>query len=129
MVSLAEPPAVIVVGSTVAVAPDGSPDTLIDTDCGSPDTTVVSTDPVSVPPRATRPMAGVVAIEKSLGGAGLGDGLNVGPGGLTDGLVGGLACAVVDGLAGGLADGEAVMDGVGVGGGVGSVGSGSMKSR
>src|SRR5690349_2953020 len=67
MASLAEPPEVIEVGSTVAVAPEGSPDTLSVTDCGSPAATVVSTEPETVPPRTTLATEGVAAIVKSLG--------------------------------------------------------------
>ena len=66
IVNVDDEPAVIVAGAKDAVAPDGSPLALRETDCALPDVTAVETVAVVPAPGATVDDAGLTATEKSL---------------------------------------------------------------
>lgn len=65
MVNVDDPPDVTLVGANDAVAPDGSPLALSDTDSALPDVTAVETVALVPPPGATVADVGLTATEKS----------------------------------------------------------------
>jgi hypothetical protein len=72
IVSVDDPPAVTELGLKLAVAPEGSPLALSDTDCAEPLVTAVEIVEVAVPPWFVDTLAGAAAIEKSFPGGAAG---------------------------------------------------------
>jgi len=68
-VNVDDPPAVTDVGLRLAVAPEGTPDTLSETDCAEPLVTAVEIVEVPFAPCARLSELGLALIEKSFAGA------------------------------------------------------------